>query len=63
MQSPDPTCLRRQDTPLPIGYEQTISAPHMHATALELLGRQLRPGARVLDVGSGRCRAYQRSRV
>ena len=44
-----------QDTPLPIGYGQTISAPHMHATALELLARQLRPGARILDVGSGRC--------
>lgn len=48
-----PDILAYQDTPLPIGYEQTISAPHMHATALELLGRQLHPGARVLDVGSG----------
>ncbi|KAG2433517.1 hypothetical protein HYH02_012635 [Chlamydomonas schloesseri] len=42
-----------EDRPLPIGYDQTISAPHMHATALELLLPQLRPGARVLDVGSG----------
>ncbi|PNH02444.1 Protein-L-isoaspartate O-methyltransferase [Tetrabaena socialis] len=41
------------DHPLPIGYNQTISAPHMHATALELLQPVLRPGARVLDVGSG----------
>ncbi|EFJ41680.1 hypothetical protein VOLCADRAFT_67902 [Volvox carteri f. nagariensis] len=41
-----------EDHPLPIGYGQTISAPHMHATALELLSPQLRPGARVLDVGS-----------
>lgn len=42
-----------QDTPLPIGYGETISAPHMHATCLELLRGHLRPGARVLDVGSG----------
>ncbi|GLC38913.1 hypothetical protein PLESTB_000460900 [Pleodorina starrii] len=42
-----------EDQPLPIGYGQTISAPHMHATALELLSAQLQPGARVLDVGSG----------
>jgi hypothetical protein len=42
-----------QDCPVPIGYGQTISAPHMHATCLELLEPQLRPGARVLDVGSG----------
>lgn len=42
-----------EDHPLPIGYRQTISAPHMHATALELLRNQLKPGARVLDVGSG----------
>ncbi|KAI8465693.1 MAG: protein-L-isoaspartate O-methyltransferase-domain-containing protein [Monoraphidium minutum] len=42
-----------QDTPLPIGYGQTISAPHMHAICLELLERHLAPGARALDVGSG----------
>lgn len=42
-----------QDAPLPIGYHETISAPHMHATCLELLREHLRPGARVLDVGSG----------
>eukprot|EP00877_Chromochloris_zofingiensis_P014229 jgi/Chrzof1/905/Cz01g33030.t1 len=42
-----------QDTPLPIGEGQTISAPHMHAICLELLEPHLRPGARVLDVGSG----------
>lgn len=41
------------DQPLPIGYSQTISAPHMHATALEILEHNLRPGAKVLDVGSG----------
>lgn len=42
-----------QDTPLRIGYSQTISAPHMHAICLELLERHLRPGCRALDVGSG----------
>ncbi|KAG7669106.1 putative Protein-L-isoaspartate O-methyltransferase 2 [Nannochloris sp. 'desiccata'] len=42
-----------QDSPLPIGYGETISAPHMHATCLELLRDHLRPGSRVLDVGSG----------
>lgn len=42
-----------KDHPLPIGYGETISAPHMHATCLELLRSHLAPGARVLDVGSG----------
>jgi protein-L-isoaspartate(D-aspartate) O-methyltransferase len=42
-----------QDSPLPIGYGETISAPHMHATCLELLRDHLRPGSHVLDVGSG----------
>lgn len=41
------------DSPLPIGYGETISAPHMHATCLEMLHNHLKPGARVLDVGSG----------
>ena len=44
-----------QDAPLPIGYHETISAPHMHATCMELLASHLRRGARVLDVGSGAC--------
>ena len=26
-----------QDTPLPIGFDQTISAPHMHAACAELM--------------------------
>lgn len=30
-----------------------MSAPHMHAHCLEVLEPMLRPGARVLDVGSG----------
>eukprot|EP00195_Chlamydomonas_chlamydogama_P007066 CAMPEP_0202894726 /NCGR_PEP_ID=MMETSP1392-20130828/4062_1 /ASSEMBLY_ACC=CAM_ASM_000868 /TAXON_ID=225041 /ORGANISM="Chlamydomonas chlamydogama, Strain SAG 11-48b" /LENGTH=269 /DNA_ID=CAMNT_0049579497 /DNA_START=101 /DNA_END=910 /DNA_ORIENTATION=+ len=42
-----------EDHPLPIGQGQTISAPHMHASALELLQEHLVPGARALDVGSG----------
>lgn len=42
-----------QDSPLPIGYHETISAPHMHGVCLELLREHLREGARVLDVGSG----------
>jgi len=40
-----------EDTPLPIGYEQTISAPHMVALMCEsaLLAR----GQKVLEIGAG----------
>lgn len=41
------------DRPQSIGGGVTISAPHMHAFALEYLRDQLKPGAHVLDVGSG----------
>lgn len=41
------------DSPQSIGYGVTISAPHMHAHALELLRDQLINGTRALDVGSG----------
>ncbi|XP_050301362.1 LOW QUALITY PROTEIN: protein-L-isoaspartate(D-aspartate) O-methyltransferase-like [Anthonomus grandis grandis] len=41
------------DSPQSIGYGVTISAPHMHAHALELLREQLVQGTRSLDVGSG----------
>ncbi len=41
------------DAPLPLGYGETISAPHMHAACLDLLERFLVPDAHVLDVGSG----------
>ncbi|XP_066331126.1 protein-L-isoaspartate O-methyltransferase-like isoform X4 [Miscanthus floridulus] len=41
------------DSPMPIGYNATISAPHMHAACLELLEKNLQPGMRALDVGSG----------
>ncbi|MEM0350362.1 MAG: protein-L-isoaspartate O-methyltransferase [Archaeoglobaceae archaeon] len=39
------------DTPLPIGYGQTISAPHMVAIMCELL--DLREGEKVLEIGTG----------
>lgn len=42
-----------EDSPQSIGHDATISAPHMHAHAAELLLPHLRPGARVLDVGTG----------
>ena len=41
------------DSPQGIGFQATISAPHMHAHALELLKDHLQEGASVLDVGSG----------
>ncbi|KAG2421645.1 hypothetical protein HFD88_005620 [Aspergillus terreus] len=41
------------DSPQPIGYGATISAPHMHGHACEYLIDYLKPGARVLDIGSG----------
>ncbi|PAV60071.1 hypothetical protein WR25_19557 [Diploscapter pachys] len=46
---PDPY----EDSPKRIGYNTTISAPHMHATALEYLKNHLVEGAHALDVGSG----------
>ena len=36
-----------------IGYNVTISAPHMHAFALEHLSNFSTKGAHILDVGSG----------
>ena len=42
-----------KDSPQPIGSNVTISAPHMHAHALETLASHLKPGNKVLDVGSG----------
>jgi len=41
------------DSPQPIGYGATISAPHMHGHACEYLVNFLHPGSRVLDIGSG----------
>lgn len=39
--------------PIPIGYGVNISAPHMHAFALEYLAPFCENGARILDIGSG----------
>ena len=46
------------DSPQYIGYGATISAPHMHATALEhiipyLLPSDVSPAPRAIDIGSG----------
>lgn len=41
------------DSPQSIGYGVTISAPHMHGHALEMLKDHLFEGAKALDVGSG----------
>lgn len=46
-------CPPYVDHPIMIGYNATISAPHMHAMCLELLEKNLQPGMRALDVGSG----------
>jgi len=43
--------LAYEDHPLPIGYNQTISAPHMVIIMCELL--DLQEGMKVLDVGTG----------
>ncbi|HEX8573952.1 MAG TPA: protein-L-isoaspartate(D-aspartate) O-methyltransferase [Allosphingosinicella sp.] len=40
-----------QDTPLPIGFDKTISQPFIGALMLDLL--ELGPGQRVLEVGTG----------
>lgn len=43
--------LAYEDRPLPIGYGQTISAPHMVAMMCDIL--DLREGMKVLEVGGG----------
>lgn len=51
-----PSVARRsayEDAPQGIGYNATISAPHMHAFAAELLLPYLNHGCSVMDVGSG----------
>jgi protein-L-isoaspartate(D-aspartate) O-methyltransferase len=40
-----------QDSPLPIGFDKTLSQPFIGALMLDLL--DLSPGARVLEVGTG----------
>ncbi|KAE8449979.1 hypothetical protein EG329_007118 [Mollisiaceae sp. DMI_Dod_QoI] len=49
---PDPRSAY-EDSPQLIGHAATISAPHMHAHATESLLSYLKPGSRVLDIGSG----------
>jgi len=41
------------DKPSPLFMNQTISAPHMHAKAIEYLEDVLLPGNSILDIGSG----------
>ena len=43
--------LAYQDSPLPIGFDKTISQPFIGAAMLDLLA--LAPGERVLEVGTG----------
>jgi protein-L-isoaspartate(D-aspartate) O-methyltransferase len=43
--------LAYDDSPLPIGWEQTISQPHVVALMIEELG--LRGGEKVLEIGAG----------
>ena len=43
--------LAYQDTPLPIGFDKTLSQPFIGALMLELL--DIEPGDRVLEVGTG----------
>ena len=39
--------------PISLGYNTTISAPHMHSFALEYLESFCTEGAKILDIGSG----------
>ncbi|GMF58415.1 unnamed protein product [Phytophthora fragariaefolia] len=50
-----PAAQAYQDAPQRLGFEQTISAPHMHAYALELADVAIHnvQHPRVLDVGAG----------
>jgi protein-L-isoaspartate(D-aspartate) O-methyltransferase len=49
--APDLRDQAYEDTPLPIGHGQTISQPFMVALMTEAL--QLRPGEKVLEIGTG----------
>lgn len=42
-----------QDSPQIIGFEATISAPHMHAMMLDIAANYISDGSHVLDIGSG----------
>lgn len=45
--------INNKFSPQSISYNATISAPHMHAYALEYLKDYLKPGGRALDIGAG----------
>jgi protein-L-isoaspartate(D-aspartate) O-methyltransferase len=40
-----------QDTPLPIGFDKTVSQPFIGALMIELL--EIEPGTRILEIGTG----------
>ena len=50
---PGPSYISYADSPQSIKYRATISAPHMHAYALEYLKDHFKQGGACLDVGSG----------
>lgn len=41
------------DMPRPIGWNTTISAPHMHVMTLEKVVDALKSGGKALDIGAG----------
>ena len=42
-----------KDIPCPINFNVVISAPKLHAYVCELASDVLKPGSKVLDIGSG----------
>jgi len=42
-----------EDKPQSIGYSASITSPYMHAVVLETLKDAVKPGSKVLDIGSG----------